>query len=92
MSTKTIVAIGITLLLTIVLMQNTDKVDFAFLWANFRISKLVMMAVVSVFSFILGVLAGRPKSAKRFDDENLDNRFGKGNTNTLSEEDKDYIS
>jgi uncharacterized integral membrane protein len=92
MRTKTIVVIGITVILTIVLMQNTDQVDFAFLWVNFRISKLVMMTGVAVFSFILGVLAGRPKSAKRFDDENLDNRFGKGSSNTLSDEDKDYIS
>jgi uncharacterized integral membrane protein len=92
MRTKTIVVIGITVILTIVLMQNTDQVDFAFLWANFRISKLVMMISVSVISFILGVLVGRPKSIKRFDDENLDNRFGKGSSDTLSEEDRDYIN
>ena len=90
MRTKTIVVIGITVILTIVLMQNTDQVDFAFLWVNFRISKLVMMTIVSVFAFILGVLVGRPK--RRFGNENLDNRFGKGSSDTLSEEDRDYIN
>lgn len=92
MRTKTIVVIGITVILTIVLMQNTDVVDFAFLWANFRISKLVMMIGVSVISFILGVLVGRRKSIKRFDDEDLDNHRGNDNTNTLSDEDRDYIN
>ena len=92
MRIKTIVVIGIVVIITIVLTQNTDEVDFAFLWANFRISKLVMMIGVSVISFILGVLVGRPKSTKRFDDENLDNRFSKGNSDTLSEEDRDYIN
>jgi uncharacterized integral membrane protein len=81
MRIKTIVVIGITALLTIVLMQNTDEVDFAFLWASFRISKLVMMTAVSVFAFILGILVGRPKKVKRLGD----------NTKTLSEEDQDYI-
>ena len=92
MRIKTIVVIGIVVIITIVLTQNTDEVDFAFLWANFRISKLVMMIGVSVISFILGLLVGRPKSTKRFDDENLDNRFGKGDSDTLSEEDRDYIN
>jgi uncharacterized integral membrane protein len=81
MRIKTIVVIGITVLLTIVLMQNTDQVDFAFLWTSFRISKLVMMTFVSVFAFILGVLVGRPKNVKRLG----------GDSKTLSEEDQDYI-
>ena len=81
MRIKTIVVIGITVLLTIVLMQNTDQVDFTFLWTSFRISKLVMMTFVSVFAFILGVLVGRPKNVKRLG----------GDSKTLSEEDQDYI-
>jgi uncharacterized integral membrane protein len=62
-------------------MQNTDDVNFAFLWADFRISKLVMMTGISVFAFILGVLVGRPKKVKKLGDES-----------TLSDEDKDYIN
>ncbi|HEY2580922.1 MAG TPA: hypothetical protein VGI43_03905 [Mucilaginibacter sp.] len=80
MRVKTIIIISITVLITIVLMQNTDDVNFAFLWADFRISKLVMMTGVAVFAFILGVLVGRPKKVKKLGEEN-----------SLSDEDKDYI-
>jgi uncharacterized integral membrane protein len=75
----------ITALLTIALMQNTDSVNFAFLWADFRLPKLVIMTAVSVVAFILGVLVGRPKRVKQLGGENS------GNRSNLSEEDQDYI-
>jgi uncharacterized integral membrane protein len=91
MRIKTITIVLITVILTAVLMQNTDNVNFNFLWATFRVSKLVVLALVALIAFILGVLVGRPKRVKRlggdFNDDNSDAR----RTNTLSDEDKDYI-
>ncbi|MGF7040548.1 hypothetical protein [Mucilaginibacter lappiensis] len=92
MSIKTIVIVVITVLLTATLVQNTDKVPFAFLFANFYISKLTIMIVVAVVAFILGVMVGRPKKAK-FDIEGYhDNIHKKDDPNTLSDEDREYIS
>ncbi len=92
MSIKTITIIVITILLTAALAQNTDRVPFAFLFANFYVSKLMMMAVVAVVAFILGWLVGRPKKAK-FDIEGYhDNIRKKEDPNTLSDEDREYIS
>ena len=92
MRIKTITVISITALLTIFLMQNTDSVNFSFLWADFRISKLVMMTAVSVTSFIIGVLVGRPKRVKKFGGNETDIYSGNIKTNTLSDEDKNYIN
>jgi uncharacterized integral membrane protein len=92
MRIKTIVIIVITILLTIVLMQNTGRVNFDFLWATFWMSKLVMLFFVAAISFVLGVLVGRPKRVKRLGGDYADPNFDKGNSNTLSDEDKDYIN
>jgi uncharacterized membrane protein YciS (DUF1049 family) len=92
MSIKTIVIVVVTILLTAAFAQNTDKVPFAFLFANFYVSKLAMMATVAVVAFILGIMVGRPKKAK-FDIEGYhDNIHKKEDPNTLSDEDRDYIS
>ncbi len=92
MSIKTITIIIITVLLTAALAQNTDDVTFAFLFMNFRISKLAIMITMTVIGFILGYLVGRPKKAK-FDIEGYhDNIHTKEDKNTLSDEDRDYIS
>jgi uncharacterized integral membrane protein len=92
MSIKTIIIVIITVLLTVVFMQNTDKVPFSFLFSNFYISKLVMMAAVAIVAFIVGVLVGRPKKSK-FDIEGYhDNIQRKEDNNTLSDEDRDYIN
>jgi len=92
MRIKTIVIIVITILLTIVLMQNTGRVNFDFLWATFWMSKLVMLFFVAAISFVLGVLVGRPKKVKRLGGDYVDPYADKGNSNTLSDEDKDYIN
>jgi len=92
MSIKTITIIVVTILLTAALAQNTDKVPFAFLFANFYVSKLMMMAVVAVVAFILGWLVGRPKKAKFDIGAYHDNIHKKDDPNTLSDEDREYIS
>jgi uncharacterized integral membrane protein len=92
MRIKTIIIILVTILLTVVLMQNTDPVHFEFLWATFRMSKLVMMAVIALAGFILGYLVGRPSRVKRLGVDFTNNDIDKTTPDTLSEEDRDYIN
>jgi uncharacterized integral membrane protein len=92
MRIKTIVVILITVMLTIVLMQNTEPVSFSFLWATFRMSKLVMMTAVSVTAFILGILVGRPSRVKRLGGTFIEGEHQREDPNTLSDEDKEYIN
>ena len=92
MRIKTIIVILVTAILTIVLVQNNEPVYFSFLWGTFRISKLIMMAAVAVIAFILGVLVGRPSRVKKLGTDFTNNDIDKTNSNTLSDEDRDYIS
>ena len=92
MRIKTIVIILIAVLLTIVLMQNTGIVYFQFLWATFALSKLVMLLFVALVGFVLGVLVGRPKRVKRLGSDFTEPNSENEKTNTLSNEDKDYIN
>lgn len=82
----------IAVLLTVVIMQNTDDVPFKFLFAKFYISKLVLMLTVAFVGFILGVLIGRPGKPKYIPGVVEDADPDKKKTNTLSDEDRDYIS
>jgi len=92
MRIKTIIIIFITILLTVVLMQNTERVYFNVLWATFAMSKLVMLAIIAVIGFILGILVGRPKKIKRLAEETTYNAADPNKTNTLSDDDKNYIN
>jgi hypothetical protein len=92
MRIKTMFIIFVTVLLTVVIMQNTDKVLFKFLFADFMISKLVLLLIVAIVSFIIGVLVGRPGKPKYIPGQNEDISNLKNNPNTLSDEDRDYIS
>jgi len=92
MRIKTIIIILVTVLLTVVLMQNTDTVNFSLLWASFRMSKLVMMAVVAIIGFILGYLVGRPNRVKRLGTDFTNKDIDRTNSYTLSDEDRDYIN
>ncbi len=80
------------MLLTLVLTQNTGRVNFDFLWATFWMSTLAMLLFVAATSFILGVLVGRPKRVKRLGDDFTGISSGKTNSDTLSDEDKEYIN
>lgn len=92
MRIKTIIIIVITILLTIVLMQNTGRVNFEFLWATFWMSKLVVLFFVAAISFVLGFLVGRPKQIKKLGGDYTDTSSEKNNSSTLSDEDKEYIN
>ncbi|GAA4340376.1 hypothetical protein GCM10023149_51720 [Mucilaginibacter gynuensis] len=92
MSFKTIVAIVITVLLTVVIMQNNNEVPFTILFTTTYISKLVVLSGVAVVAFILGVIVGRPKKAKYDIEAYHDNVLNKDKPDTLSDEDRDYIN
>lgn len=99
MSFKTTLAIIITLGLTILIMQNTDEAVFTILFTSIKLPKLVMLTAVSVSAFILGILVSRPKRPRKEapynvydDDEDEEDERLKGRRDTLSDEDRDYIS
>ncbi|MDB5030726.1 hypothetical protein [Mucilaginibacter sp.] len=92
MRIKTMVIIFITVLLTVVLMQNTEQVKFNFLFSTFYMPKLVMLTAVSVIAFILGVLVGRPKKVRSISGNHHDDDDDNNKPDTLSDEDRDYIS
>ncbi|MFD0748801.1 hypothetical protein ACFQZS_01520 [Mucilaginibacter calamicampi] len=92
MRITTMLIIVITVLLTIVLMQNTDPVRFTILFSDVRMSKLTAMAATAVVGFVLGYLVGRPKRAREIAPQyREDDEEGDG-FDTLSEEDRKYIS
>ncbi len=92
MRIKTMVIIIITVLLTVVIMQNNKPVDFDFLFTSFRVSNLVMLLVVAVVAFIIGVLVGRPGKPKYIPGQVEEPGDHKKPSNTLSDEDRDYIN
>jgi preprotein translocase subunit SecG len=92
MRIKTMIIIIITVLLTVVIMQNTEEVNFNFLFSTFRISKLLMLTAVAVVAFVIGILVRRPGRPKYPKGNDEDIEYEKKQTNTLSDEDRDYIS
>jgi uncharacterized integral membrane protein len=99
MSLKTTLAIIITIGLTILIIQNTEEATFTILFASVILPKLVMLTAVSVSAFILGVLVSGSSSKKvrdhydDYDDEGDDeNDQPRRRPDTLSDEDREYIS
>jgi uncharacterized integral membrane protein len=92
MSIKNISALVIVVLLTIIIMQNTDEVKFTILFSSVYMSKVPVMTAIAVAAFILGVLVGRPKNKKYNISEHYDELHQHDDKNTLSDEDRDYIS
>jgi len=92
MRIKTMVIIFVTVLLTVVIMQNTDEVPFKFLFARFEISKLVMMLAVAIIGFVIGVLIARPGKPKYIPGQVEEPGDHKKQPGTLSDEDREYIN
>jgi uncharacterized integral membrane protein len=92
MRIKTMIIIIITVLLTVVIMQNTEDVNFNFLFSTFRVSKLVMLSAVAIVAFVIGILVGRPGKPKYLKGNDDEIEYEKKQSNTLSDEDRDYIS
>ncbi|HTI57996.1 LapA family protein [Mucilaginibacter sp.] len=92
MRIKTMLIIIITILLTVVIMQNSEPVFFNVLFATYHISKLAMLLFAAIAGFIIGVLVGRPGRPKYIPGQVEDADAKKDHPNTLSDEDRDYIS
>ncbi len=96
MRTKTIFIIVLTVLITIFLMMNTDAVEFDFIFAKKQISKLLVIGICTFAGFLLGYWAGRPKTVistyDRSDDEIHPGTPSASSKETLSDEDREYIS
>lgn len=96
MNAKTIFIIAITILFTVVLMNNTDMVDFWF-FGNARVPKLAVLGIVFFAGAIVGFMAGRPrkKLPLHHSDDPEDDNSGEitpDRRSTLSDEDREYIS
>jgi uncharacterized integral membrane protein len=92
MRIKTIIIVLVTILLTVVLMENRGPVRFTFLFSDFYVSKLFMLALIAGIGFVLGYLVGRPKRIRRLGGDATESGLEKGALNTLSDEDKEYIN
>ncbi|MDF3076426.1 MAG: hypothetical protein K0S09_315 [Sphingobacteriaceae bacterium] len=98
MSAKTIFIIIITVLVTIILMKNTDEVRF-WIFGDTDVPKLAILGTMFGLGLIVGFLLGRPKrkaTATEYDDLDLDKEEEHQpepvRKSTLSNEDRDYIS
>ncbi len=92
MRIKTMIMILIAVLLTVVIMQNTGEVFFNVLWATFHISKLWMLLLVAMIGFVIGFMVGRPGRPRYIKGQDEEIETPKTTPNTLSAEDRDYIS
>lgn len=93
MKAKTLFVIILTVLITVILMQNTDEVKFKALFWDLYLPKLVILTGVISIGIILGLLLRSRPSRPLTNDNNYNNQNNYQNTNdTLSPEDRDYIS
>jgi uncharacterized integral membrane protein len=94
MRAKTLFVIVLTVLITVILMQNADEVKFKILFWELYLPKLVILTGVIFLGIILGMLlASRASRARTFDhDDHNQNNNNQNTYDTLSPEDRDYIS
>ena len=94
MSPKTIFIIVVTILVTIVLMKNTDEVNF-WIFGNHSVPKLAVLGVMFGIGLIVGYLLGRPRKHNK---EIAENTIMTDHSENLEEGDKwidpndDYIN
>lgn len=92
MSGKTIFIIIVSVLVTIILMNNTDPIDF-WLFGIVKIPKLVVLGTMFGLGFIIGAIAARPRKKKVvFTDEDGLNETKALPKQDLSDEDRNYIN
>ena len=93
MRLPTIFLLIVTILLTIIFMQNTGEIKVTILFADVYLPKLVIFTGIAVVSFIVGVLVGRPRKLRRVEDfERHEDMDAPPQGKSLSDEDRDYIS
>lgn len=83
MSAKTIFIIILTVLVTIILMKNTDEVIF-WIFGDRYIPKLAILGSMFAFGVIVGFLLGRPR--RKSEKLNPPSQNFQTSTNTKSEE------
>ncbi|MGI4020487.1 MAG: hypothetical protein ACRYFA_03205 [Janthinobacterium lividum] len=93
MKAKTLFAILLTVLITIVMMQNSDEVKFKVLFWELYLPKLVILTGVIFIGIILGlIMASRPAKTIYTNTNNGNQNNNQNRFDTLSAEDRDYIS
>lgn len=92
MSGKTLFIIIASVLVTIVLMNNTDEVDF-WLFGATKIPKLVILGTMFGLGFVIGVIAGRPKKKEVvYREPEIEEPQQVEKRSELTDEDRDYIN
>lgn len=93
MKGKTIFIVALTALLTIFLMVNNDAVEFNFIIGNpVEVSKLIVIGICILIGFVLGFITGRPRKTYSSYNDEVEKNYAEEQKNTLSDEDRDYIS
>lgn len=92
MSGKTIFIVIASVLVTIVLMKNTEEIDF-WLFGATKIPKLVILGTMFGLGFIIGAMAARPKKKEIvYKEPEFEVVEPEQKRTGLSDEDRDYIS
>lgn len=92
MSAKSIFIIALTVVLTVILMNNNEEMSF-WIFGEAKVPKLGVLAGVFFIGWLIGFLMGRPKTTPKITDENYAEVDEIRPKNTLlSQEDQDYIS
>lgn len=92
MKIKTIFIIIISVLVTVILMKNTDEVDF-WIFGTTYISKITILAVMFALGFIVGFMAGRPRRKENeHHEQEIQKNYDPEDRDKLSDEDREYIS
>jgi len=95
MNAKTIFIIIISVLVTIILMNNTDEVNF-WLFGDTSVPKLAVLGVMFFTGAIVGYMLGRPRKKAVLDEEvterKIHNESNEIDRHYLSDEDREYIS
>lgn len=94
MSFKTIFIVIISVLLTVILMNNTDEMSF-WLFGDTRIPKLTILGSMFGLGLVAGFILGRPRKKviqETYDDrEDLTRPPEEAGHSSLSDEDREYI-
>lgn len=93
MSAKSIFIILITVLLTVILMNNNEEMTF-WIFGEAKVPKLGVLSGIFFAGWLIGFLMGRPKSKPENtyrNEEYLDQEPAAPRSH-LSQEDQDYIS
>lgn len=92
MRIKTILIIVLSVLVTVVIMQNADEVYFQLFFWELRVSKLIILAGMTIMAFAIGFMAGR----RRKKPYEVAGESGKvtapESPSNLSDEDRNYIN